>query len=82
MGILSALIVGPCVTAPLIGALIYIASTGDILVGGLALFALGIGMGTPLIALVQRLLISRIGPYLELVNYFLYVVYHRVNMAS
>ena len=38
MGVLSALIVGPCVTAPLIGALIYIASTGDILVGGLALF--------------------------------------------
>ena len=72
MGILSALIVGPCVTAPLIGALIYIASTGDILVGGLALFALGIGMGTPLIALgsTTTKLISRIGPYLELVNYF------------
>ena len=38
MGILSALIVGPCVTAPLIGALIYIASTGNIIVGGSALF--------------------------------------------
>ena len=38
MGVLSALIVGPCVTAPLIGALIYIAATGDAFVGGLALF--------------------------------------------
>ena len=52
MGVLSALIVGPCVTAPLIGALIYIASTVDVLVGGIALFSLGIGMGAPLILLV------------------------------
>ncbi len=51
MGVLSALIVGPCVTAPLIGALIYIASTGDVIVGGIALFSLGIGMGAPLILL-------------------------------
>jgi len=51
MGFLSALIVGPCVTAPLIGALIYIADTGDALLGGLALFALALGMGTPLLAL-------------------------------
>ncbi len=49
MGILSALIVGPCVTAPLMGALIYIADTGDAVVGGTALFALSIGMGTPLL---------------------------------
>ena len=77
MGILSALIVGPCVTAPLIGALIYIASTGDILVGGLALFALGIGMGTPLIILgsTTTKIISKIGPYLELVNYFFGVLF-------
>ena len=72
MGVLSALIVGPCVTAPLIGALIYIAATGDAFVGGLALFFLGLGMGTPLIILGSSTtkLISRIGPYLELVNYF------------
>ena len=72
MGLLSALIVGPCVTAPLIGALIYIASTGDAFVGGLALFFLGLGMGTPLIILGSSTtkLISKIGPYLELVNYF------------
>lgn len=49
MGLLSALIVGPCVTAPLIGALIYIAETGDPVVGGLALFALSMGMGSPLL---------------------------------
>ncbi|MDH3355567.1 MAG: protein-disulfide reductase DsbD, partial [Chromatiales bacterium] len=49
MGFLSALIVGPCVTAPLIGALIYISQTGDAVLGGLALFALSMGMGTPLL---------------------------------
>ena len=82
MGVLSALIVGPCVTAPLIGALIYIASTGDILVGGLALFFLGIGMGTPLIALgsTTTKLISKIGPYLELINYFFGILFIIVSV--
>jgi thiol:disulfide interchange protein DsbD len=51
MGLLSALIVGPCVTAPLIGALIYIADTGDALLGGVALFSLSMGMGTPLLVI-------------------------------
>jgi thiol:disulfide interchange protein DsbD len=51
MGFLSALIVGPCVTAPLVGALIYIAETGDAVLGGLALFALSMGMGAPLLAI-------------------------------
>ncbi len=50
MGALSALIVGPCVAAPLAGALIYIGQTGDAVLGGVALFALGLGMGLPLIA--------------------------------
>lgn len=50
LGALSALIVGPCVTPPLIGALIYIAETGDPVTGGVALFALGVGMGIPLVA--------------------------------
>ena len=49
MGFLSALIVGPCVTAPLVGALIYIAETGDAVLGGMALFSLSMGMGTPLL---------------------------------
>lgn len=49
MGVLSALIVGPCVTAPLVGALLYIAQTGDAVLGGAALFALSMGMGLPLL---------------------------------
>lgn len=49
IGALSALIVSPCVSAPLAGALIYISSTGDAILGGLSLFALGMGMGVPLI---------------------------------
>jgi len=51
MGFLSALIVGPCVAAPLAGALIYIGQTGDAVLGGLALFTLSLGMGAPLIAI-------------------------------
>ncbi len=51
MGFLSALIVGPCVTAPLVGALIYIAETGDAVLGGMALFSLSMGMGAPLLVL-------------------------------
>lgn len=50
MGLLSALIVGPCVAPPLAGALIYIGQTGDAWLGGSALFALSMGMGLPLIA--------------------------------
>lgn len=51
MGLLSALIVGPCVAPPLFGALIYISQTGDAVLGGVALFALSMGMGAPLIAI-------------------------------
>ncbi|HEX21959.1 MAG TPA: protein-disulfide reductase DsbD, partial [Chromatiales bacterium] len=51
MGFLSALIVGPCVAAPLAGALIYIGQTGDAVLGGMALFALSMGMGAPLLAI-------------------------------
>lgn len=49
MGFLSALIVGPCMAAPLAGALLYIGQTGDPVLGGSALFALSIGMGVPLL---------------------------------
>ncbi|WP_191577532.1 protein-disulfide reductase DsbD [Achromobacter insolitus] len=49
MGALSALIVGPCVAAPLAGALLYISQTGDVLLGGSALFAMAWGMGVPLL---------------------------------
>ncbi len=49
MGFLSALIVGPCVAAPLAGALIYIGQTGNALLGGFALFIMSLGMGVPLL---------------------------------
>lgn len=49
MGCLSTLILSPCVTAPLIGALGYIARSGNVLFGSLSLFFLGLGMGTPLL---------------------------------
>lgn len=49
MGFLSALIVGPCVAAPLAGALIFIGQTGDPWLGGGALFSMSLGMGVPLI---------------------------------
>lgn len=51
MGILSSLVVSPCVSAPLAGALIYISATGDAVIGGLALLALGLGMGAPLVVI-------------------------------
>lgn len=51
MGVLSALIVGPCVAAPLAGALLYIGQTQDVLLGGLALFSLAVGMGVPLLVI-------------------------------
>jgi thiol:disulfide interchange protein DsbD len=48
MGVFSSLLVSPCVSAPLAGALVYISSTGDAVLGGTALFALALGMGVPL----------------------------------
>lgn len=48
-GALSVLVVSPCVTAPLAGALVFISSTGDAVMGGAVLFALGLGMGIPLL---------------------------------
>lgn len=70
MGVLSALLVGPCMTAPLAGALLYIGESGDALLGGAALLALGLGMGTPLLlvgALGARLL-PRPGPWMNRVK--------------
>ncbi|KAF0191996.1 MAG: thiol:disulfide interchange protein DsbD [Gammaproteobacteria bacterium] len=67
MGFLSALIVGPCVAAPLAGALIYIGNTGDAPLGGMALFALSMGMGAPLLALGTSAgkLLPRAGPWMQ-----------------
>lgn len=49
MGILSTLVISPCVTAPLVGTLVYIGNTGDAVLGGIALFVLGLGTGVPLL---------------------------------
>jgi len=70
MGSLSALIVGPCVAAPLAGALLYIGQTGNAVLGGTALFALALGMGAPLIAvgLSAGTLLPRAGPWMQAVN--------------
>jgi thiol:disulfide interchange protein DsbD len=70
MGLLSALIVGPCVAPPLFGALIYISQTGDALLGGVALFALSMGMGAPLIAIGTSAgkLLPRAGAWMDAVK--------------
>ena len=49
MGVVSAALIGPCMTAPLAGALLYIAESGDVWLGGAALFSLGLGMGLPMV---------------------------------
>ncbi|MDX1298232.1 MAG: protein-disulfide reductase DsbD [Pseudomonas sp.] len=49
LGVLSSVLVSPCVSAPLAGALLYISASGDALGGGLKLLALGLGMGAPLV---------------------------------
>lgn len=70
MGSLSALVVSPCVSAPLAGVLLYISSTGNALTGGLALFALGLGMGVPLIILgtTSAKLLPRAGGWMDQVK--------------
>ena len=70
MGLLSALIVGPCITAPLVGALIFISQTQDWQLGGLALFALGMGMGTPLLLIgtTAGKLLPRAGTWMDAVK--------------
>ncbi len=70
MGFLSALIVGPCVAPPLFGALIYISDTGDAVLGGVALFALSLGMGAPLLAIGTSAgkLLPRAGAWMDAVK--------------
>jgi len=67
MGALSALIVGPCVAAPLAGALLYIAKTGNAALGGLALFVMALGMGAPLVVVgvLARSAMPKPGPWME-----------------
>ena len=72
MGVLSALIVGPCVAPPLAGALIYIGQSQDPLLGGLALFMMGLGMGAPLILLGTSAgkLLPKAGPWMDSIKAF------------
>jgi thiol:disulfide interchange protein DsbD len=72
MGVLSALIVGPCVAAPLAGALLYISQSRDVVLGGSALFAMALGMGAPLLALGASAgaLLPKAGPWMEAIKRF------------
>ncbi|MDB5924437.1 MAG: thiol:disulfide interchange protein [Betaproteobacteria bacterium] len=76
MGALSALIVGPCVAAPLAGALLYISQSRDVVLGGSALFAMALGMGVPLLVLGASAgaLLPKAGPWMETVKRFFGVV--------
>lgn len=67
MGALSALIVGPCVAAPLAGALLYISQTGDVVLGASALFAMAWGMGVPLLIVgaSSGALLPKAGPWMD-----------------
>ncbi|MFO1435349.1 MAG: protein-disulfide reductase DsbD [Gammaproteobacteria bacterium] len=70
MGVLSAVIVGPCVAPPLAGALVYIGRSGNALLGGAALFTMALGMGAPLLAVGASAghLLPRAGSWMETVK--------------
>jgi thiol:disulfide interchange protein DsbD len=70
MGAVSAIIVGPCVAPPLVGALTYISQTGDEVLGGMALFSMGMGMGVPLLVIGGSAgsILPRAGPWMEIVK--------------
>ncbi|HEU4620624.1 MAG TPA: protein-disulfide reductase DsbD [Burkholderiaceae bacterium] len=72
MGALSALIVGPCVAAPLAGALVYISQTRDVVIGGGALFAMAVGMSVPLLLVGASAgsLLPRAGAWMQGVKHF------------
>ncbi|MDA8107649.1 MAG: protein-disulfide reductase DsbD [Betaproteobacteria bacterium] len=76
MGALSAVIVSPCVAAPLAGALLYISQTRDVMLGGTALFVMALGMGVPLIAVgvSEGALLPKSGAWMNSVKKFFGVV--------
>ncbi len=67
MGLISALVVSPCISAPLAGALVYIAGSGDVLLGAAALFALGLGSGALLLVVGLGGALPRPGAWMEAV---------------
>ncbi len=70
MGAISGLVCSPCTTAPLSGALLYVAQSGDLLTGGITLYALALGMGVPLIAVAVfgNKLLPRAGHWMDRVK--------------
>jgi len=76
MGVLSALIVGPCIAPPLAGALLFIAERGEVVLGGSALFAMALGMGVPLVGVGVSAgsLMPKAGPWMQSVKNFFGVV--------
>jgi len=72
MGAFSAVIVSPCVAAPLAGALLYISQSQDMVMGGAALFVMALGMGVPLIAVgvSEGALLPKSGPWMKVVRQF------------
>ena len=72
MGVLSTLIVSPCVTAPLIGVLTYISKTGNAVLGGTALFSMGLGSGIPLLIIGTSggKLLPKTGPWMNQIKSF------------
>ncbi len=72
MGALSAVIVGPCVAAPLAGALLYVSQTSNIWLGGSALFMLALGMGLPLLVIGASAgtLLPKVGAWMQVVKNF------------
>jgi thiol:disulfide interchange protein DsbD len=70
MGVLSAVIVSPCVSAPLAGALLWISQTKDVVLGGSALFVMALGMGAPLVVVgvSEGAFLPKSGPWMEKVK--------------
>lgn len=70
MGMISGLVASPCTTAPLSGALLYVAQTGDLVLGGVALYVLSLGMGVPLLLMGTSggKLLPKAGAWMEVVK--------------
>ncbi|NRA85063.1 MAG: protein-disulfide reductase DsbD [Gammaproteobacteria bacterium] len=70
MGMISGLVASPCTTAPLSGALLYVAQTGDLLLGGVTLYVLSLGMGVPLLLMGTSggKLLPKAGAWMEVIK--------------
>jgi thiol:disulfide interchange protein DsbD len=84
MGAMSALVVGPCVAAPLAGALVYISKTRDVVIGGVALFSMAVGMSVPLLltGISAGSLLPRAGMWMNAVKSFFGVLLIAVAICA